>query len=121
MRRATVESYVVSLCLFFVVLAFADSADCFYPQTKAPGENNARAKLRERRASALDLEVAGDLAGMPPGAIRYLRREDLLALPQVSYTITDDANFKGPTQVSGVSLEELAQHLSANPRANLVV
>jgi len=121
MRRATLESHVGSLCLFFVVLAFADSAKSFYPQTKAPGQNNARPQLHERRASALDLEVAGELAGLPPGSVRYLGREDLLVLPQVSYTITDDANFKGPTQVSGVSLEELTRHFGANPQADLVV
>ena len=29
------------------------------------------------------------------GTVRYITREDLLALPQVSYTVTTDPNFKG--------------------------
>jgi len=121
MRQGILKSYVGRLCMLFLVLASAKSADSTYPETKSPAQNAARPQLHEKRASAFDLEVAGDLAGVAPGTSRYLRREDLLALPQVSYTVTDDANFKGPTQVSGVSLEELTQHLSASPQADLVV
>jgi mono/diheme cytochrome c family protein len=121
MRPAIPKLYVRSLGLFFLVMASANSTDCLYAQTKSPTPNASRPQLHEKRSSALDLEVAGSLAGVPPGTIRYLRREDLLNLPQVSYTVTDDANFKGPTQVSGVSLEKLAQHFSGNPQADLVV
>jgi mono/diheme cytochrome c family protein len=121
MRPAILKSYIGSLGLFFVVLASASATDHFCAQAKSPASSVSRARLHEKRASALDLEVAGDLAGVPPGTIRYLRREDLLTLPQVSYTVTDDANFKEPTQVGGVSLQELAQHFSANPQADLVV
>ena len=62
-----------------------------------------------------------EFGGVPDGSTRYVRREDLLALPQVSYTVRDDANFKGPTQVSGVSLGELARGFSANPQSDLIV
>jgi len=41
-------------------------------------------------------------------------------LPQVNYTVSDDTNFIGPTQVSGVPLEELTKHLGA-PESDLVV
>ena len=37
---------------------------------------------------------------------RYITREQLLALPQVGYTVTNDANFDGPTQISGVELDQ---------------
>jgi mono/diheme cytochrome c family protein len=62
--------------------------------------------LHTTRVSPSDLEVGGELA----------------RLPQVSYTVTDDPNFKrlGPTRVSGVSLEELAKRFAA-PNATLVV
>jgi mono/diheme cytochrome c family protein len=76
--------------------------------------------LRSTRSSPLDLEVAGDLAGTPPGSVRYLTRADLLALPQVTYTVSDDANFTGPTKVSGASLEELAKNFAA-PGADMVI
>jgi mono/diheme cytochrome c family protein len=77
--------------------------------------------LHAERSSPSDLELGGEIAGLPPGATRYLTREDLLALPQVSYTVTDDANFTGPTQISGVLLEELTRRLSAAPATDMVV
>ncbi len=58
---------------------------------------------------------------MPPRTTRYITRDALLALPQVNYTVSDDANFTVPPQVGGVSLEELTKHLSAAPESDLVV
>jgi mono/diheme cytochrome c family protein len=77
--------------------------------------------LHADRSSPFDLELGGELAGLPPGTTRYLTRADLLALPQVSYTVTDDANFTGPTQISGVLLEELTRRLSAAPAKDMVI
>jgi mono/diheme cytochrome c family protein len=73
------------------------------------------------RSSPGDLEVRGELKGVPPGTTGYLTRDDLLALPQVSYTVVDDANFAGPTEISGVLLEQLARHLTAAPETSLMV
>jgi hypothetical protein len=42
----------------------------------------------------VDLKISEDLPGFSPGMGRYISREDLLKLPQVSYTIRDDANFR---------------------------
>ena len=78
-------------------------------------------KLRAERQSPSDLEVGGDLAGLPPGATRYITREDLLALPQVTYTVTDDSNFTGPARISGVQLEELTRFLGAAPHSDMIV
>lgn len=77
--------------------------------------------LNLSRSSPLDLEISGDLIGAPPGSTRYLPRAALLALPQVTYTVADDANFKSPTQVSGVLLEVLAAALSAAPKTDMVI
>ena len=77
--------------------------------------------LRKLRLSTLDLELGGDLAGLPAGEDRFLTREDLLALPQVTYTVSDDANFTVPTKISGVLLEEINKRLSAKPQSDLVV
>jgi mono/diheme cytochrome c family protein len=79
------------------------------------------AKLRATRTSPLDLELAGDLANLPPNSTRYITREELLALPQVNYTVTNDSNFSRPTQITGVSLEELARRLAAAPASDLTV
>jgi mono/diheme cytochrome c family protein len=77
--------------------------------------------LQKSRSSPMDLEVSGDLAGLPAGSVRYLSRAALLRLPQISATVTGDANFRGATSISGVSLEELAEALSTRPQSDLVV
>jgi len=77
--------------------------------------------LRAERLSSSDLEVGGDLAGLPRNSIRYITRDALLALPQVSYTVTDDANFKVPTKIGGVELEELARQLVATPDTEMAI
>jgi len=79
------------------------------------------AKMHAQRAAATDLEIGGNLAGLSAGTTRYLTRDDLLALPQVTYTVTDDSNFTGPTKVSGVPLEDLLRELSAAPQSAMVV
>jgi mono/diheme cytochrome c family protein len=77
--------------------------------------------LHTTRTLPSDLELSGEITALPPGATRYITRDDLLALPQVSYTITDDANFTGSTQVSGVLLEELIRDLGAEPASDMVI
>jgi mono/diheme cytochrome c family protein len=77
--------------------------------------------LQTGRSSPLDLEVAGDLSGLPSGSVRYVSREELLRLPQITATVSDDANFRTPTQLSGVSLETLVSVLSAKPQSDMVV
>ena len=87
----------------------------------APPANHAAISLHAERSSPSDLELGGELAGQPPGTTRYFTRDDLLRLPQVAYTVTDDANFTAPTQVSGVSLEELTRQLAAAPESDMLV
>jgi len=87
----------------------------------SPAGTSLAAKMHAQRVSPAELEIGGDLAGLPVGTTRYLTRDDLLALPQVSYTVTDDSNFTGPTRVSGVLLEDLARELSAAPQSAMVV
>ena len=84
-------------------------------------EDGAAVVLQEHRGSELDLAVAGELPGVPRGATRYVSREELLKLPQVTYSISDDPNFKRETQVSGVLLEELGRALGTSAAADLVV
>ena len=77
--------------------------------------------LHEKRQLPSDLEVSGALAGLPPESTRYITREELLAMPQVSFTVTDDTNFTGPTKIRGVKLEDLARALGASPASDMVV
>ena len=82
---------------------------------------NAKNILHVSRASAGDLEIGGDLAGLPPGATRYIRYEDLLRLPQETYTVNDDSNLPHGTKISGVPLAMLAQLFAGSPSSALIV
>jgi mono/diheme cytochrome c family protein len=82
---------------------------------------NSATLLHETRQLPSDLEVGGDIAGLPPETTRYITREDLLALPPIEFTASDDINFTDAPRISGVTLEELVRRLSAHPGANLVV
>lgn len=77
--------------------------------------------LHEKRQLPSDLEVSGALSGQPPDSTRYIARAELLAMPQVSFTVTDDTNFTGPTRIRGVRLEDLARALGASPESDMVV
>jgi mono/diheme cytochrome c family protein len=77
--------------------------------------------LHERRQQASDLEVSGALAGLPADSTRFLTREELLAMPQVSFQPSGDTNFSGPTKISGVRLEDLARAFGAAPSSDMVV
>jgi len=75
--------------------------------------------LHAERVSPGDLEVGGELAGGPAGDIRYVRYEDLLGLPQETYNVSDDSNFHGKTEISGVALSTLAEALGKS--ADMIV
>jgi mono/diheme cytochrome c family protein len=77
--------------------------------------------LHEKRQLPSDLEVSGALAGLPPESTRYITHEELLALPQVNFTVMDDTNFTGPAKIRGVRLEDLARRLGTSPAADMVV
>jgi mono/diheme cytochrome c family protein len=77
--------------------------------------------LNATRKLPSDLEVGGDLAGLPAGTTRYVTLDSLLAMPLFTYTVNDDTNFSGPTRISGIALEDLAPLLGSEPSADLVV
>jgi mono/diheme cytochrome c family protein len=94
------------------------------------GSSQERVPLNAVRKSASDLEVGGELAGLPRGSTRYVTVASLLALPQVTYMVTDDTNFAGAagggtnvsgTKISGVPLDELVRALAAAPESDMVV
>jgi hypothetical protein len=58
--------------------------------------------LHLARQAPTDLQV---------GSSHFVSYQDLLQLPQVSFTTSNDPNFPAPAQVSGVRLEELKQAL----------
>src|SRR5271170_4123772 len=109
MRRNWIAAGV-SAAIFFAPLTSN------YP-TRAQG---AKIQFHETRVSPSDLELAGDVAGVPRGEIRYLTREDLLAASQAMTISPDDGNFKATTKVRAVGLEELARALGV-PATDMVI
>jgi cytochrome c2 len=77
--------------------------------------------LHVQRSSSGDLEVGGELAGLPPGTTRYVRYEDLLKLPQETYTVNDDLTLAHGTTIGGVALTTLAHLFGQSPRSTLIV
>lgn len=124
MARSKIDAVGFDLALRCLVVIFCTCFLVAMPttaETKPASAVRLAAKLQPKRTSPTDLEVGGELAGVPAGATRYLRREDLLALPQVAYTVHEDSNFIGPTQVSGVPLSDLVRDLGAAPSADLAI
>ncbi len=82
------------------------------------------AAVHETRTSEGDLELGGELGGVSAGQrryVRYVRYEELLAMPQETYTVADDSNFKGTTEISGVPLTALAKLFGQAAHSDLIV
>jgi|SRR5271170_1507344 len=77
-----------------------------------------------KRNSQSDLEITGMIAGVAPGASRYISYETLLSLPQVTVTVTGDDNFAEISQkkiiVTGVYLGVLTKYLRALAGSDLL-
>jgi hypothetical protein len=81
-----------------VVVALLAGTVLLAAQTPAP-------LLHSSRHAPTDLEV---------GTGQFVSYQDLLRLPQVSFTTSNDANFPTPARVSGVSLEQLRHSFGGN-------
>ena len=109
-----------SLFLYLTFLPFPLSVQT--PQPVNPvSPISARALLLATPSSPDDLQIGGELAGVPRGGVRYVRYEDLLALPQETYTVSDDTNFNGPTAISGIALTTLAKFFGQAAHSDLIV
>jgi mono/diheme cytochrome c family protein len=76
--------------------------------------------LHHKRSAPDDLELGGELTGFFDDVTRYVSYADLLSLPQETQIITNDSNFFGPTQITGVSLENLLQAFGRSPKTDLI-
>jgi hypothetical protein len=88
----------------------------------APALPSARATLPlfEQRSSPYDLEVSGELAGVPPGGVRYVRYSDLRSLPTAVLRMTGEF-VPGEQAVTVVFLGDLEKELPASPGADCVL
>lgn len=76
--------------------------------------------LHSKRSAPDDLEIGGELAGFFGHVTRYISYADLLTLPLETHTVTNDSNFSGPAQITGISLENLLQLFGRSPKADLI-
>jgi mono/diheme cytochrome c family protein len=119
MSRAPAVCLLLLLVLLLPIVGRAQA-----PPSSARNSTNNKliSNLKAERTSRLDLEVGGNLAGrMFNGSKAYLRRKDLEALPQVEFTVSNDANFPQPAKVRGVELGLLAKELAVDGERALVV
>jgi mono/diheme cytochrome c family protein len=78
--------------------------------TLLPAAQTPSPLLHASRQAPTDLQV---------GESQFVSYRDLLRLPQVNFTTSDDSNFAPPAHVSGVPLEELKRSLGSD--ADMVV
>jgi cytochrome c2 len=78
--------------------------------TLLPAAQTPSPPLHASRQAPTDLQV---------GESQFVSYQDLLRLPQVNFTTSDDSNFVPPAHVSGVPLEELKRSLGSD--ADMVV
>ncbi|WP_263357510.1 c-type cytochrome [Acidicapsa ligni] len=111
--------YSSCLLAWLVIHLFA----AFIPSSRpAPLlSDSAHPLLLVSRTSPGDLEIGGELSGLPAGTLRYVRYEDLLKLPQETYTVSDDNNFKGRTEISGIALATLASLFGKSSHSDLIM
>lgn len=76
--------------------------------------------LHDSRTSPRDLELDDDLGGAGAYSVRYVSYSELLRLPQVTFTVTDDSNFHGKAEIKGIYLDELLRDLNI-PSANTLI
>jgi mono/diheme cytochrome c family protein len=76
--------------------------------------------LHAARESASDLEVTGLVAGLADGVPAYIRRGDLLALPQTRAITSDGPYSRGSLKISGVTFNTLARAIGALPSSDLI-
>jgi mono/diheme cytochrome c family protein len=118
--RMVFRAKCLAILLTPLMLSLCDAARTRAAIPQNPNDNAGKLRLREQRSSSLDLEIGGNLLGLPAGVKRFLRRDDLLKLPQLSFTAEGDPNLGGPLNVRGVLLEVLVRALVSD-RANAVV
>lgn len=80
-----------------------------------------RIVLHRTRHAASDLEIGGALEGVPTGETRFVSYKELLRMPQVSYTVSDDTNFGKTVQIRGVAIEDFPGLLRAQKGASMVI
>ena len=76
--------------------------------------------MAAQRSSPQDLEISGDVPGIPPGGKRFVGYADLSRLAQETFTVKNDENFSDPVTLSGVSLDAIMAALGIDGATHLI-
>ena len=76
--------------------------------------------LKVKSGSSQDLKLSGDLPGLPPDSVRFVTYDQLSRLPQVTFQVSDDANFHGSAEISGIYLDEVLRALQIPEKGTLI-
>ncbi len=76
--------------------------------------------LHEKSTLPDDLKLSGELPGVSVNAVRFVSYAELAKLPQVTFTVTDDSNFPGKAEITGVYLDELLAALNMSGKNMLI-
>ncbi|MFY9935371.1 MAG: hypothetical protein WAK33_00775 [Silvibacterium sp.] len=87
-------------------------------QEKSVGQE--KLPLHEKRMSPDDLKLSGELPGVPANSVRFVSYLELAKLPQVTFTVTDDPNFKKKAEITGVHLDEILAALGIPGKNTLI-
>jgi hypothetical protein len=90
------------------------------PATQGDEAAPRKLSLHDSRTSPTDLQLSGDVPGTIDYSGRYVAYSEMLKLPQVTFTVTDDANFPGKAEIQGVYLDEVLRAFGI-PNANTLV
>jgi hypothetical protein len=107
--------------LFLVVFPSYGRTRTAPSSTQNIARNKAILSLGAERSSRLDLESSSNLAASLKDSEAHLRRKDLSLLPQVAFTISNDARFTQPVKLQGVELQVLARDFAANGKRPRIV
>jgi hypothetical protein len=82
-------------------------------------------RIYQNRQLSSDLAVSGMIAGLPDGAVGYVRYADLSSLPKVTVEVHGDENFSEgkswpAVHATGIYLDVLAHALGVLPTSDLI-
>jgi mono/diheme cytochrome c family protein len=121
MQSRWLDVRLISLCVLLSGVVWLLGMSAIGSPTPAAQYGRPPLVLHETRETPLDLEIAGDLVGLAPGSVRYLKRADLRTFPPATFLVRNDPNFVAPTRVSGVELMALLRKVSGHPQTDMVV
>jgi mono/diheme cytochrome c family protein len=112
--------WLAGLLAFTVALPLALTGAGKKPPIQEKSAGPEKPFLHEKSTLQDDLKLSGELPGVPAGAVRFVSYAELAALPQVTFTVTDDLNFPGKAEITGVYLDEILATLNISKENTLI-